>query len=167
MQLENWCLISSLAALTQSRTFFLNGTSGFFSLSQSAKVGNFSSSQQHIKDNLYFCLAANGIRPICSHLRGGKNRSVGAPSGQSLSFLSNCCSLCASGLSADTHTRQKLGQQTTPGLLQETKQNEVMETRGLGAGLQSFLAWHNIRFVMTVNSVSTLTRVARQNKSCP
>lgn len=35
----NWCPIISSAALTQSRTFFLNGTSGFFSLSQTIRWG--------------------------------------------------------------------------------------------------------------------------------
>lgn len=85
------------------------------------------------------------------------------PADQRLSFLSNYCSLCMS-VYRQTRALQKLGQQTTPGLLQETKQNEVMEKRRLSAGLQSFLAWHNIRFVMTVNSILTLTEtLARIN----
>lgn len=118
--------------------------------------------QLHIKGNLHICCSANGTRSIRSHSRG-KTRSISTPSGQGLSFLSNCCSLCVSAY-RQTRTLQKLGQQTTPGLLQETKQNEVMEKRRLSAGLQSFLAWHNIRFVMTVNSVLTLTEsLARIN----
>lgn len=110
--------------------------------------------QLHIKGNLHICCSANGTGSIRSHSRG-KSRSISAPSGQGLSFLSNCC--CACRPIGRRAPLQKLGQQTTPGLLQETKQNEVMEKRGLSVGLQSFLAWHNIRFVMTVNSVLTLT----------
>lgn len=91
------------------------------------------------------------------------SRSISAPSGQGLSFISKLCSLCIL-VPRQICTLQKLGQQTTPGPPQETKQNEVMEKRRLSAGLQSFLAWHNICFVMTVNSILTLTEsLARIN----
>ncbi len=118
--------------------------------------------QLHIKGNLHICCSTNGTGSIRSHSRG-KKQEYQCSQWTGLSFLSNCCSLCVSAY-RQTRTLQKLGQQTTPGLQQETKQNEVMEKRKLSAGLQSFLAWHNIRFVMTVNSVLTLTEsLARIN----
>lgn len=130
---------------------------GFFLTFTENKVGNMSPMQLHIKSNLYICCSGNSTTSICSHL------NISAPSGPGLSFLSNYCSSCMS-VYRQTRALQKLGQQTTPGLLQETKQNEVMEKRRLSAGLQSFLAWHNIRFVMTVNSILTLTEtLARIN----
>lgn len=129
----------------------------FFSLSQRTRLEICHPCSYTLRANLYICCSGNGTTSICSHL------NISAPSGPGLSFLSNYCSLCMS-VYRQTRALQKLGQQTTPGLLQETKQNEVMEKRRLSAGLQSFLAWHNIRFVMTVNSILTLTEtLARIN----
>lgn len=138
----NWCLVP-----------FLNVTSKIFPLWQGTTLAISHPCIYTLRSASVF--AANGTRPISPHLRKGP-WVISSPCGTILSSLSNCYSLCMS-IYRQTRTLQKWGQRTTPGLLQETKQNEVMEKWRLSAGLQSSLAWHDICSVMTVNSALELT----------
>lgn len=114
----------------------------------------------------YLAASLNGAEPICCHLkgRGGTGVSV-LPCGRGPSFLSICYSLCVS-VYWQTHTLQKLGQKKSLSTseCEEPKKMRSWKREVLSAGLQSFLAWHNIRFVMTAYSLLTLTEsLARIN----
>lgn len=95
--------------------------------------------------------------------QGDELNSVCVPSGPDPSLLSNSWWLALVGIPANSHP---LGNRLKKKMSwhQETKQCDVMEKSRLSAGLQSFLAWHNLCLVMTVYSLLTLTEsLARIN----
>lgn len=132
-----WCLVSSLLALTQPRTSVLNGTLRFFLGLQKQALGFLM--QLHSKG-----LLLHWRYP--SHLFSP---------GESELPVDEACPSSVTVAACLSISRKWVKK---PNKMRSWKEKR------LSAGLRSFLAWHNIRFVMTANSVLTLTQsLARIN----
>lgn len=107
VSLYNWKLVCY--------SFFLNGTSGFFSLSQRTRLGISHPCRYTLRATSIF--AASLMAPGRFVLTWGKNQEYQCSQRMSLSFLSNCFSLCMSvvhpaEIRSTNHTRPPARNQT-------------------------------------------------------